>query len=60
MAKIIKYHQCSFCGLPSRKVEIIIASSDNNACICNECIDACVDMVDKIRNELQKKEKTNI
>lgn len=36
---------CSFCGKGKSEVKNLIASPDDNASICNECIELCEDMI---------------
>ena len=36
---------CSFCGRPESQVDFLILGLDNNARICNECVDQAADIV---------------
>ena len=36
---------CSFCNKSADEVDRIIASPNDNAYICNECIEVCMDIV---------------
>ncbi|MBO4422608.1 MAG: ATP-dependent Clp protease ATP-binding subunit ClpX [Clostridia bacterium] len=39
-------HICSFCGRSEDQVEFLIPSPVSNAMICNNCIDACTELID--------------
>ena len=40
-------HVCSFCGRSEDKVAFLIPSPVSNAMICNNCIDACTELIDE-------------
>jgi hypothetical protein len=41
--------QCSFCGRSQEQVAKIIAGP--KVCICNECVELCVEMLDTFRED---------
>ncbi len=41
-------HVCSFCGRSEDQVEFLIPSPVSNAMICNNCIDACTELIDDV------------
>ena len=45
----IKY--CSFCGKPQSRDRLLIASKDNTAFICENCIDLCADILEEQRGD---------
>ena len=40
-------HVCSFCGRTESQVEFLIPSPVSNAMICNNCIEACNELIDE-------------
>lgn len=55
--------RCSFCGKKMDNVELLIAGP--GACICNECVDLCVEILNEKKAEngesesAEEKEKTD-
>ncbi|MBO5375037.1 MAG: ATP-dependent Clp protease ATP-binding subunit ClpX [Clostridia bacterium] len=45
--------RCSFCGRTEKHVELLIPSP-TGACICNECIDACSNIIDEYFEEMKE------
>lgn len=52
MAK--KEHICSFCGSKEADVYKLIASQDEKAFICDECLEDCLDLIDDFSDEEKK------
>ncbi|MDO5041157.1 MAG: ATP-dependent Clp protease ATP-binding subunit ClpX [Peptoniphilus sp.] len=46
--------KCSFCGKTQNQVKRLIAGP--NVYICNECVDLCVDILEKEKDELEESE----
>lgn len=49
--------RCSFCGRPQAQVRKLIAGPDNNAFICEECIELCAEMVEDELENTRAEEK---
>ena len=41
-------HICSFCGRTENQVDFLVPSPVTNAMICNNCIDACSELIDDV------------
>lgn len=50
--------RCSFCGRTESAVELLIPSR-SGACICNECVVACSDIIDEYLEESLSKEESS-
>lgn len=49
-----KYEQsCSFCGKEKSKTKKLIAGPNDGVCICDECVELCKDMLDKMPSSSQ-------
>lgn len=47
-------HRCSFCGNEEGDVYRLISSPDNNAFICDQCIEDCMNLIDDISEKDEK------
>ncbi|MBQ8287903.1 MAG: ATP-dependent Clp protease ATP-binding subunit ClpX [Clostridia bacterium] len=48
-----KLRRCSFCGRTERQVDFLIPSP-TGACICDECIEICADIIDEETNVVRE------
>lgn len=46
---------CSFCGQPCTGEKMFIAGLDSETYICNDCVDACVEYLQALKEKKQKK-----
>lgn len=44
---------CSFCGRSENEVEVIVAASEQGVAICDECVDACNQVIAEERAKIQ-------
>lgn len=51
--RYLKTFKCCFCGKTNKEVDCMI--TDNKHCICNECVDVCLAVVNKRKKEIRKK-----
>ena len=47
---------CSFCGLTQPRITVLIKLT-GGSCICDECIDLCVELVAAAREDAKDREK---
>lgn len=52
MSKLEHDHTCDFCGKSKEDVEKLIVGE--NAAICNDCVDLCIDILDDEKSKLVK------
>ena len=53
-----KIRRCSFCGRTEHQVDFLIPSP-TGACICDQCIEVCADIIDEELNLVAEEEETS-